>query len=566
MNALYLYRKNPTVKSIFLKMLIPTILMNFTTALSSFADAVIIGYYLDELSLSVVTYATPIYMIINTFAALFAVGGSIAMGIDAGKGDKAASNKLFSISVELLAGVGALLLAAGLLFGKSITTLLGAGPEVFDLVYEYSMIVMVGAPVFMLNIGLAFFVRNDGRPTLSMVGMFVSIFVDLVLNVVFIGFMNMGVAGAAYSTVLGQLIGALMISSHFLTKKNTLRFRLCVNKSVWRIVKNGASTALHFVYQFIAILLLNHFVVSMAGADGMIVYTVVFNLYTVSLAMFEGLSQTIQPMVSVFFGEQSHLKIKNTLRLAFITILLICGGVTVALEVVPQIVPILFGISEGALLTQSAFAVRIYATSMIIMTVNVVIGYYLQSIENNSMAAVLVSLRCCILFLGSAFVLGKLFGINGVWGAYTAAEVLTFVIFIVMTWAKRIKLKKTGIDADAFLLDRNVEKQTKTYVFSCMGDDFSEFLPYVIAKISESKTNKQDASTDAEAYLSALEFCINRKDGAYIEAEINEATGKVIIKDNLCHDRIEKQLTEQFGNKEQTEYSAVLGWNRLCLG
>ena len=82
MDKLYYYKNNPIVKSIFIKMLAPTILMNLTTALASFADTVIIGYFLDDLALSVVTYATPIYMIINTFAALFAVGGSIAMSID----------------------------------------------------------------------------------------------------------------------------------------------------------------------------------------------------------------------------------------------------------------------------------------------------------------------------------------------------------------------------------------------------------------------------------------------------------------------------------------------------
>ena len=87
-NKQYYYKNNPMVRSIFFKMLTPTILMNLTTALASFADTVIIGHFLDDLALSVVTYATPIYMIINTFAALFAVGGSIAMSIDMGKGEK----------------------------------------------------------------------------------------------------------------------------------------------------------------------------------------------------------------------------------------------------------------------------------------------------------------------------------------------------------------------------------------------------------------------------------------------------------------------------------------------
>ena len=71
MNDKYLYKHNPIVKRIFLSMLAPTILMNLTTAIGSVADTIIIGQYLDDLSLSVVTFATPIFMLINTFAALF---------------------------------------------------------------------------------------------------------------------------------------------------------------------------------------------------------------------------------------------------------------------------------------------------------------------------------------------------------------------------------------------------------------------------------------------------------------------------------------------------------------
>ena len=118
MNRQYYYKNNPIVKSIFLKMLTPTILMNLTTALASFADTVIIGHFLDDLSLSVVTFATPLYMIINTFAALFAVGGSIAMSIDSGKGSRDNANRAFSVSVELLLFTGIILLLSGIFLGK----------------------------------------------------------------------------------------------------------------------------------------------------------------------------------------------------------------------------------------------------------------------------------------------------------------------------------------------------------------------------------------------------------------------------------------------------------------
>ena len=255
MKSIYRYKHNPIVRNIFLAMLAPTILMNLTTAIGSMADTIIIGHYLDDRSLSVVTFATPIFMVINTVAALFAVGGCIAMSIDSGKGEKETANRAFSLSIELLAAVGILFLFVGMFASNTITHWLGAGEDVFESTRQYAQIILCGAPVFALNIGIAFFVRNDGRPILSMIGMFSSIAVDIILNFVFVGYMEMGIPGAAYSTVLGQLVSIFVICTHFFSARKTLKFCFTFDRTVWRIIQNGSSTALHFVYQFLTILI-----------------------------------------------------------------------------------------------------------------------------------------------------------------------------------------------------------------------------------------------------------------------------------------------------------------------
>lgn len=466
------YKHNPIVKKIFLAMLVPTIFMNLTTSIASMADTMIIGRYLDDASLSVVTFATPIYMIINVFSALFAVGGCIAMSIDSGKGWKEAANKAFSISMELLALMGILMVAAGLFFSRVITEWLGAGEDVFDLVQAYSRIILLGTPFLGLNTGLAFFVRNDGQPTLSMVGMFSSIAVDIILNFVFVGHMGMGVAGAAYSTVLGSVVSLLVLSSHFFSSKNTLKFRPALDGMAIRIVKNGGSAALQFVYQFATILILNHLLAKLAGTNGVVLYTVVFNLATVALSLFEGISQTIQPMVSNYYGEKSYRNIRETMRLAFIAIIAICGSVTLILELRPHLIPVVFGIEAPELIAQAVVAVRIYAASMVITTVNVVIGYYLQSIEQSFTAAVLISLRSFVLFLGAVLVLGKIFGINGVWAAYIVAETLTLLICLLIIRLKRTRLAAKGINVNAFLLEKEVEAGIICFTCDCSKDDF----------------------------------------------------------------------------------------------
>ncbi len=564
MNLNFMYKHNPIVKKIFLSMLLPTILMNLTTAIGSVADTIIIGQYLDDLSLSVVTFATPIYMIINTFAALFAVGGCIAMGIDTGKGDKASANQAFSLSIELLAGVGVLFLLSGMLFIDVITQWLGAGEAVFHSVREYSQIILVGGPVFVINIGLAFFVRNDGRPTLSMIGMFTSIVVDIAFNFIFVGFLGMGVSGAAYSTVLGQLVSIAVISTHFFSKKNTLKFRFTFNKTALRIIKNGFSSALHFIYQFLTILIMNHFLSTIAGVNGIVVYTVVFNLSTVSLSVFEGISQTIQPMVSNYFGEKSFRSIKETLRLALITIFIICGSVTLILEIIPSVVPIVFGIDDALLIEQSAVAVRIFATSMIIMTVNVVIGYYLQSTEQSFMSSVIISLRCFVLFLAATFLLGKLFGEGGIWAAYTVAELATFVIIAFMVQIKRKRLKKQGVDANILLLDKSVENNTACFTSKYSSELLDDFIAYVEEELQKNEQVSNTVRYNTITYLKAIaEHCPEAK-GRYVEVEINSVQKKVTIRDNLKYENAIEHL-EAIAQKSNGTSESVLGWNRICF-
>lgn len=540
MNDKYLYKHNPIVKRIFLAMLAPTILMNLTTAIGSVADTIIIGQYLDDLSLSVVTFATPIFMLINTFAALFAVGGCITMSIDAGKGDKKSANRAFSLSIELLYLIGLLFYFAGAFFSNTITGWLGATGEVFGLVEQYSRIILIGGPVFVLNIGLAFFVRNDGRPTLSMVGMFTSIVVDIILNFVFVGYLDYGVSGAAYSTVIGQIVSILIICTHFFSSKNTLKFKLTINKNIWRIIKNGVSSALNFIYQFLTILIMNHILVKLAPASGVIIYTVVFNLSTVSLSVFEGISQTIQPMISTYFGERSFKNIKSTLRLAFITIFVICGSVTLLLEIFPQLVPIIFGLDDSLLVGKSAVAVRIFATSMIIMTINVVIGYYLQSTEKTTLSAIFVSLRSFVLLLSATIILGLAFGMNGIWASYTVAEVLAFIIILCILRARKAKNNT-----------ETIEKGTYCLTFNCTDDDLDNFISQAESLIKENAFSC-DICSDVSDYFVMLKevYTIHKK--KYIEIEINTVDNKIIIRDNLKHTTV-------------SEDGLVLGWNRLCI-
>lgn len=555
--------QSPLIKKLFLSLLLPTILMNLTTALASMADTMIIGHYLDDLSLSVVTFVTPIYMAINLFSALFSMGGCVSMGIAAGQGKREEAKRAFSMALELLLAVGLIFSLCGIFLIDPITRALGAGDDVFALVRRYARIILLGTPLFMLRTGLAFFVRNDGRAKLCMAAMFASIALDITLNFVFVGLLGWGVAGAAYSTVLGNVIAIILMSAHFFSEKNTLRFVLSMDKSVFRLLSNGGSAALQFVWQFVSILLINRLLSSMAGTDGVVIYTVVFNLSLVSLSVFEGISQTLQPMVSVFCGEGSNRGIRATMRLVLVAVLVICGSVTLLLELFPAAVPMAFGLDSAELVAKAMVAVRIYAVAMIITTLNVVAGYYLQSMEHSSAASLLVSLRSFIVFIPALFLLGRSFGINGIWAAYTAAELISSFCLLLILRSKRKKLAADGRDADFMLLDRSADAACFALAFDCRRDSSADFMARLAPLSAECSAHK-DVTAALEVFLRKLFEALPCKKGRYLEAEYLAAGGKFIVRHDFDCGDLSGALPGE-GSSVRFEQGPVLGLSRLCL-
>ena len=163
------------VRKVFWTMLVPTILMNTVTCITSVADTIIVGNFLGESALASITFSTPVYMLVNTVAALIAVGGTTAMSIAIGGGNKRETDEVFSLMAFWTVVSGVVFALSGAAFIDPVVTILGARGEFIELTRQYVLIVFYVTPVILLNIVLAFLVRCDGRPNLAMAGMFAAI-------------------------------------------------------------------------------------------------------------------------------------------------------------------------------------------------------------------------------------------------------------------------------------------------------------------------------------------------------------------------------------------------------
>jgi len=552
-------KEHRLVNKIFNAMLIPTILMNLVTCVSSAADTVIVGNLLGEEALAAITFSMPVYMIINTLASLIAVGGTTALGNALGRGEKETANGIFGASIVFAFFISILFAVTGVAFVGFAVNILGAQGDIAGLTKDYVIVVFGMTPAFILNITLAFFARSDGRPNLAMYGMVTSIIANIILDIVFIAYLKMGIAGAAWATGTSQIISALMVLTHFAGKRCGLRFIIKRPFEKIRLIfKSGVGTSLHFVYQFITILIFNNLIMHISGDDGIVVYTVVINVATIALSVFEGLSQTVQPMFSVYYGENNHTDIKETLKLAMWMTLILGGGVTVFLELFPYLLIRAFGVTSPQLISDSAAAIRIFSVSIAVQTLNAVMGYYYQSTENNGLAAAIVMSRNLVMLLLGAFIFSNLFGTNGIWSAYIFAEITTIAL-----WVSYASYKGRQSGKGLLLLPPEGIVYTSRITDA---DKDAEVLAELKEFLSKNGVDNETGNKTAAA-VSELLNCAKKAGSGLTRAEIRAALGDKVcltIRDNgKAIDAINLESVKTSGTG--FEYDSVLGVNRLTV-
>ena len=571
--------KQPLVRKTFYSMLFPTMLTNLVTSIGSFSDTVIVGKLLGEIALSSITLTAPIFMMINTCAAMIAVGGSTIMSILTGKREKASSQKIFSLSLNLAFGIGILILIIGLIWMDPLIYLLGGRTDQLELLMKsYAKIILSGSPIFMINICLSFFVRNDGHANLVMSGMLSAIILNIILDLFFVLLCKMSVEGAAYAMIFSQIISTLIIASHFLSKKNTLRYGRSFSLNGCALIfKNGIGTASIFIFQFIVILLLNNLIMTVAGQIGITVYTVVFNLSLLALSIFEGLSQTIQPMISIYSGEENNSAIKYIMRLAFHWAIGLCLITTLYLECFPKSVISFLGLSSPSVIWDSIVAIRIYSLGIFLMTMNVLMGYYYQSHGLPKITAVITILRSFITPLAGSFIFSSFLGLYGVWIGLVFAELITLILWCgYVFWIQR---KQNAIS----LLLLDLEKNDQTVIFHLEGKtkqlyDIMETIESLMRSRELSfKTQKKALIAIEEVVNNIIKYSNNLKPrNIEISLKFSDHLTLIIWDDSqpfdpTCYDNASCIKTNQFGlflvksTSQFFSYLPALGLNRIFL-
>ena len=406
------------------------------------ADTFFVSKALGANGLTALNLAIPVYNFINGSGLMIGMGGGTKYAIFKSQGRMKEASHAFTNAAALTALIAACFFLLGLFASAPIARMLGADDNVFGMSRTYLQVLLLFAPMFMTNNLMLCFIRNDGAPQLSMAAMITGSLSNVVLDYVFMFPFGMGIFGAVLATGLAPVISILVQSSYLLTKKNQfhlVRCRLSAGLSLG-IFSSGLPSLITEVSSGIVIIIFNRIILGLEGNTGVAAYGVIANLSLVVIAIYTGISQGIQPILSSNYGKGIRENVQAILRYAGTTVVILSAGIYLCMFFGAEPITAIFNSEKHQILQEIAEAgLKIYFTGCVFAGLNIILSVYFTSTERPLPAQIISVMRGFIVIIPMSFLLSAIAGLPGVWASFPATEFLVSLVGVGLYAAMRKK-------------------------------------------------------------------------------------------------------------------------------
>lgn len=416
---------------ILLKNVAPAILANACVFLFSVVDGIFVGQGAGVEALGAVNIALPFVLVVQAFNAMASIGGVTITAIRFGRGDNTGAQSAFMHAVSVNFLVGALVTLIGCGFTAPVCRLLGATGNYLTMAQDYVFWWALFAVFNSVSLNLQSFCRNDGNPTLVAITNVVITALNIFLDWLFVFPMQMSVAGAAIATGISQVVGLLVILSHFVFKKGALQIQKYrpQPKLYGKILLRGLPEAIAQFSTPVTTFWMNQVLLKTYGSIGVNAFSIISYLSSFTMAVFFGASEGVQPLFGQSYGARRSEDLKAYYRAGQI-ISIVGSALCVAVYVLfPLSLCKLFGAdTETAHFT--AQHMWEYCWGFVIGSVNTMISAYLYSTKRSAQAILLNVVRSLVLNSLVLFFVPKIFGKALVWHSFGIFELLVCILAI----------------------------------------------------------------------------------------------------------------------------------------
>lgn len=357
------------ISSLLTKLAIPAVIANLVSALYNIVDQIFIGQGVGYLGNAATNIAFPVTTICMAISLLVGVGGSANFNIQLGQGNKERARQMVSTAFGTLILCGVAVAALIRMFLQPLMVAFGATDQLLEYAMTYVSITSLGIPFLLLSTGGNPMIRADGSATYSMMAMVSGAVLNTVLDPFFIFVCGFGIAGAAWATVISQILSGVMVLLYlprFRSVKLRLRDFIPNGRILLAVVSLGLAPMFfqlsNTVVQIVTNNLLRiHGEASVYGSEIPIaVAGIISKINVIYTSVVLGVSQGAQPIFGFNYGAQKYGRVRQTYRL----VILVCTVVSVFAFLVFQLFPLqivsLFGNGSEAYLRYAVKYLRVF--------------------------------------------------------------------------------------------------------------------------------------------------------------------------------------------------------------
>lgn len=430
-----------------IKFTIPTITMMIFTSLYGVVDGIFVSNCVGSDSFAAVNLIMPVLMMLGSVGFMIGTGGSALVSMTLGQGKKERANEYFSMLIAFVIVTGLVLTGVGLIFMRKIAMLLGAEGAILEDCVLYGNVLLLANVAFMLQNCFQSFLVVAERPQMGLKISVAAGVTNMVLDFLFIYVFRWGVVGAAAATGISQIVGGGIPLLYFARKNSSplhlVRFHFD-GHALLKSCSNGTSEMLTNLSMSLVNMLYNIQLMKFAGADGVAAYGIIMYVSFIFSGTYLGYSIGIAPIVGYHYGADNRRELCSLLKKSLILIGTVAVVLTVAAELLSGILAGIFVSYDKELLAMTVTAIQIYSLSYFVSGFNIFGSAFFTALNNGAVSALISFLRTLLFQVVMIFLLPAVWGLNGIWFAVVAAELLALIVAVICFVANQKKYHYWG--------------------------------------------------------------------------------------------------------------------------
>ena len=428
------------VGSLIAKFAIPAIISMLVSALYNIVDQIFIGQGVGMLGNAATNIAFPVTIISTAAALLLGIGSASNYNLEMGAGHEKKASSIAGTGLSSLVLFGAVIAMIVLLFLKPLLTFFGGTPDVMPYAIDYMGITAIGLPFYVLSTGGNHLVRADRSPTYSMTCTLIGAIINTILDPLFIFGFGWGIKGAAWATVIGQMVSGLLVIFYFARlRKMYLDRSMLIPKmqNLSMIFSLGLAACINQIamaaVQIVMNNILRHYgAASVYGSDIPIACVgIISKVNQVFMAICIGISQGSQPIWGFNYGAENYSRVRQTYRYSVTLCTVIATIFFICFQFFPHQIVSIFGNGSDLYFQFAERYLKIFMLMTFANGIQPMSSGFFTSIGKAKLGIVMSLTRQVIFLLPLIIIFPLFMGIDGVMYAGPIADTAAFVLAVI---------------------------------------------------------------------------------------------------------------------------------------